>query len=135
LGELQLREQAMVMLAGSTGLRRSELFALRWYDVNLLTLEIAVTRSCVRNRFGAVKTEASGKPVPLHDSVREALIEWRSESLFNQNGDFLFSIDQIKRQTTSFTGYGAQEDHSARDDSCRHNGSLRDRRKFAGPME
>lgn len=45
LGELQLRERAMVMLAGSTGLRRSELFALRWCDVNLLTMEIAVTRS------------------------------------------------------------------------------------------
>jgi len=90
LGELQPRERAMVMLAGSTGLRRSELFALRWSDVNLLTLEIAVTRSCVRNRFGQVKTEASGKPVPLHDSVREALIEWRGDSLFNQEGDFLF---------------------------------------------
>jgi site-specific recombinase XerD len=90
LSELQLREQAMVMLAGSTGLRRSELFALRWSDVNLLTLEIAVTRSCVRNRFGHVKTEVSGKPVPLHDSVRDALIKWRCESLFNQEGDFLF---------------------------------------------
>jgi site-specific recombinase XerD len=90
LGELQLREQAMVMLAASTGLRRSELFALRWCDVNLLTLEIAVTRSCVRNRFGEVKTEASAKPVPLHDSVRGLLIEWRCESLFNQDEDFLF---------------------------------------------
>ena len=51
------------------------------YRSNLLTLAIAVTRSCVRNRFGEVKTEASGKPVPLHDSVREALIEWPSEFL------------------------------------------------------
>jgi site-specific recombinase XerD len=90
LGELQLREQAMVMLAASTGLRRSELFALRWGDVNLLTLEIAVTRSCVRNRFGEVKTEASGKPVPIHDSVGAVLVEWRRESLFNQDEDFLF---------------------------------------------
>jgi site-specific recombinase XerD len=90
LGELQLQERAMVMLFGATGLRRSELIALRWCDVNFLAMEIAVTRSCVRNQFGEVKTEASGKPVPLHDSVKEVLIEWRSESLFNQEGDFLF---------------------------------------------
>jgi hypothetical protein len=33
LGELELRGRAMVMLAASTGLRRSELIALRWSDV------------------------------------------------------------------------------------------------------
>jgi integrase len=90
LGELQLRDRAMVMLVASTGLRRSELIALRWCDVNLLTMEIAVTRSCVRNQFGDVKTEASGKPVALHDPVRAVLIEWRNESLFNRDEDFLF---------------------------------------------
>jgi integrase len=88
--ELPVREQAAVMLAGSTGLRRSELFALRWCDVNFFTLEISVTRSCVRGRFGDCKTEASGKPVPLHGSVSAALIEWRKVSLYNADGDFLF---------------------------------------------
>jgi integrase len=88
--ELPVREHAMVMLAGSTGLRRSELFALRWSDVNFLTLEIAVTRSCVRGRFGTVKTEASGRPVPLHKSVADALVDWRKGSLYNADGDFLF---------------------------------------------
>ncbi len=87
---LPVREQAMVMLAGSTGLRRSELFALRWSDVNFLTMEVAVSRSCVRGRFGEVKTEASGKPVPLHDAVREALMRWRSLSPYSADTDFLF---------------------------------------------
>lgn len=88
--ELELRERVMVMLAASTGLRRSELFALRWADVNFLTLEIAVTRSCVRGRIGNVKTEASGKPVPLHTTVRDALTEWRKESTYAGDTDFLF---------------------------------------------
>lgn len=74
LPELPLRERAIVMLAGSTGLRRSELFALRWSEVNFFTKEVAVTRSCVRNHFGDVKTEASGKPVPLHQSVCDVLV-------------------------------------------------------------
>lgn len=90
LQELSLRERVMVMLAGSTGLRRSELFALRWSDINFFTMEVAVTRSCVRNHFGDTKTEASRKPVPLHQSVCDVLVEWRKESLYNSDDDFLF---------------------------------------------
>ena len=90
LSELHLREQVMVLIAGSTGLRRSELIALTWADVDFLNMEIAVTRSCVRNRFGDVKTEASRKPVPIHPPVRDALLEWRKESPFNADKDFLF---------------------------------------------
>jgi integrase len=88
--ELSLRERVMVMLAASTGLRRSELFALRWGDINFFTLEIAVTRSCVRGRFGRVKTEASGRPVPLQESVSQALVEWRKQSPYKAESDFLF---------------------------------------------
>lgn len=90
LRELPLRERAMVMIAGSTGLRRSELFALRWSDVSFFTMEIAVTRSCVRNHFGDTKTEASRKPVPLHESVCDVLAEWRGASLYKGDDDFLF---------------------------------------------
>ncbi|MGC2656934.1 MAG: site-specific integrase [Bryobacteraceae bacterium] len=90
LKELPLRERAAVMLAGSTGLRRSELFALRWCDVNFFTMEVAVTRAVVRNHFGETKTEASHKPVPLHPAVKDALAQWRGESLYKTDGDFLF---------------------------------------------
>ena len=90
VAELSLRERVMVMIAGSTGPRRSELFALRWSDVNFFTMEIAVTRSCVRNHFGDTKTEASRKPVPLHGSVCGVLAEWRAASPFNGDADFLF---------------------------------------------
>lgn len=47
LQELSVRDRAMVLLAGSTGLRRSELIALTWDCVNEETLEISVRRSCV----------------------------------------------------------------------------------------
>jgi integrase len=86
----RIREKAMVMMAGSTGLRRSEFIALRWSDVDFVSLEIAVTRSCVRGRFGNTKTEASKKPVPLHVSVSDALLEWRRESDYSADADFLF---------------------------------------------
>lgn len=88
--ELPLREKAMVMLAGSTGLRRSELVALTWRNVDPLLMQVNVLRSCVRGRFGDTKTEASRKPVPLHTAVIECLYEWRETSPYNGDDDFLF---------------------------------------------
>jgi integrase len=75
ISELPLREKAMVMLAGSTGLRRSELIALTWNDIDPLLIQVNVLRSCVRNHFGDTKTEASRRSVPLHSSVVECLNE------------------------------------------------------------
>jgi integrase len=90
LPHLPLRERAMVMLAGSTGLRRSEMFALRWSNIDPINMQVSVTGNVVRNRLGKVKTKASGKPVPLHGSVCIILNEWRRSSLYNGESDFLF---------------------------------------------
>jgi integrase len=76
IAALGLRERAMVMLAGSTGLRRSELVALTWRDIDLELMPVNVRRSGVRNHFGDTKTEASRKPVPLHPSVVNCLGSW-----------------------------------------------------------
>lgn len=90
LPELKLREQTMVILAGSTGLRRSELVALTWADIDLELMQVNVRRSCVRSRFGDTKTEASRRPVPLHPAVAKALAVWKEETFYKKDGDFLF---------------------------------------------
>ena len=74
--QLSVRDRAMVLLIGSTGLRRSEMIALTCFDLNLRTMEVNVLRSCVRNRNGKTKTESSRRPVPLHPLVLSALLEW-----------------------------------------------------------
>lgn len=96
LGQLSVRDRAMVLLAGSTGLRRSEMIALTWADVNPVTLEVNVLRSCVRNRFGNCKSTASRKPVPLHPLVLEALLEWKRQSFYRADADFLFASLRLK---------------------------------------
>jgi integrase len=95
LPELHLRERTMVMLAGSTGLRRSEMMALVWRDIDLTLMQIHVRRSCVRNHFGDTKTEASRKPVPLHPSVVRYLELWRAESAYRGEDDFLFPSERL----------------------------------------
>src|SRR5664279_6613340 len=45
LDSLQIRERTLVLLDAGTGLRMSELFGLKWKDVNFQSNEISVTRS------------------------------------------------------------------------------------------
>jgi integrase len=80
----------MVLLAGTTGLRRSELIALRWHDVDFEALQISVNKSCVRGQLGETKTLASARPVPIHAIVGDALRVWQESSPYSAPEDFLF---------------------------------------------
>jgi integrase len=88
--ELPERARVIVLLAGTTGLRRGELIGLRWGDIDFHTAQADVTRSVWRNVVGDTKTEVSRRPVPLHIIVIEALKDWRKESLYSSDGDFVF---------------------------------------------
>ena len=58
LANLRFRERTLVLLAVTTGLRRSELFALKWKDVDFQTKQIYVTRSIVQNVMASAKQKA-----------------------------------------------------------------------------
>ncbi len=62
LSRLSVRERTLALLDAATGLRVSELLALRWDDVDFETLELRVTRSIWHQVVGECKTEASAKP-------------------------------------------------------------------------
>jgi integrase len=78
-------------LAVTTGLRRSELFALKWKDVDFHTKQICVTRSIVQNVIGICKTESSQKPVPAHVDLIEALREWQCRTPYRSSDSWVFA--------------------------------------------
>jgi integrase len=88
---LGLRERTLVLLAASTGLRQSELFGLKWGDINFAQGTMSVTRSIVCGVVGPCKTESSQKPVPVHPTVLEALANWRKGSKFTSCDDWVFA--------------------------------------------
>lgn len=98
LEELPLRERVMVMVAGTTGSRRSELIALTWQDVDFHTLQISINKSCVHGQIGETKTAASSKPVPLHPDVAQALRDWQQVTDYQEDSDFLFPSIRENRQ-------------------------------------
>jgi len=91
LSALPMKERTMVLMAVGTGLRRSELFALKWKDVDFAAKQATVTRSIVSQVVGICKTEASQKPVPLHESLAQALLEWRTHTSFRKREDWVFA--------------------------------------------
>ena len=88
--ELSVRDRAIVLLIGSTALRRSETIALPWSRIDREKMQVMVRESCVRNHFGEVKTKASRRDVPLHPLVLAALEAWRKESMYAGDDDFVF---------------------------------------------
>jgi integrase len=100
--ELSQRERLMVLLDAITGLRRGELIALRWRDIDLVLKQANVTHSVWRNVEGDTKTEASRKPVPLPALVVEELKKWREASIYRSDDDYLFpSIAKNGKQPIS----------------------------------
>jgi len=91
LSGLRLRERALVLVAVSTGLRQSELFAVKWGDIDFSQNTMNVTRSIVCGVVGPCKTESSQKPVPVHPTVLETLGGWKQVCRFNKPEDWVFA--------------------------------------------
>jgi integrase len=90
LAELPDRERVMVALAGTAGLRRSELIALKWRDVDFEGFQLDVNKSWVHGKIGETKTKASARPVPLHPDVADILKRWKLVTPYRGLDDFLF---------------------------------------------
>ncbi len=80
-----------IIVAAATGLRRGELFAVTWADVDFDARTIRVHSS----NFGAVveetvKSEAGERYVPLFESARIVLAERKLRTRFDRPEDFVF---------------------------------------------
>jgi len=74
----------------------SELFGLKWSDIDFLKNEVSVTRSVVFQVVGPCKTEASQKPIPLDPCLAEALEVWRRHTPYKTPGDWVFASPATK---------------------------------------
>ena len=91
LDNLSIRERTLVLLAVSTGLRQSELFGLKWGDIDFVQGTMNVTRSIVYGVVGPCKTETSQKPVPVHPLLADALSDWRKQCAYTKPDDWVFA--------------------------------------------
>ena len=83
-----------VFVAAVTGLRVSELLALKWEDISFTAMEIHLSRGIVHQHIGEMKTETSKKPLPLGAGLAEVFMDWRAQTRFNQPGDWIFASSE-----------------------------------------
>lgn len=80
-----------MLVAASTGLRQSEMFGLKWREINFDLKTINVTRFIVYGIVGQCKTESSQKPVPAHSVLLEAFTAWRKQQPYKRPDDWVFA--------------------------------------------
>ena len=118
LGELPEHCRIAVLLAVTTGLRVSELLALKWIDVDFVAMVIRPCRAIVDQVVGSLKTEASGKAVPMDTALASELLDWRGRCPYNQDADFLFGSPDMDGTSTVLARQPLAKDNPSRCHTC-----------------
>ncbi len=71
--------RTMVIVAMCTGMRVSEVLALRWEHIDFKAGAMLVQQGVVNGRIGKVKTEASNDDIPLDPTFAEILLGWKGD--------------------------------------------------------
>ncbi len=100
LAELEQPFRLMVLLDVTTGLRRSELFALKWSDIDFWNLVIEVRRSICEGVVGNCKTAASRSPIPLSLDVAADLWLWKENTNYAAHDDWVFASPRLKGKSS-----------------------------------
>lgn len=96
LGLLERREQLAVAFAGWLGPRVSEIFGLKWQDLDLQNGTVSFHRGFVQGRITPLKTEASRTNLPIPDELMDLLRQWHSISPYNRPDDWIFASPHTK---------------------------------------
>jgi integrase len=67
----------MVLLAGCTGLRISEVMGLRWQSIDFERLAMVVTEGWARSQTTKLKFEYTQDELPLNPAVATILLDWK----------------------------------------------------------
>jgi integrase len=89
LNQLDHPYRCMVLLAGCTGLRVSEVMGLRWALIDFERLIMEVREGYARSRVTMLKSECSQDELPLDPDVATILLEWKRLCPETQ-GDWVF---------------------------------------------
>jgi integrase len=100
----------MVILALCTGVRCSELVALKWSDFDWANLSVYIRRAIVSGRVDDVKTEYSEAPLPLDPALAEVIFEWRRKAEFSAASDFVFASPFMAGEKP-YTPWNMQHNH------------------------
>jgi integrase len=81
------------LIAAVMGMRRGEIFGLKWADVDFGRAILHVRRSFVDGVEGPPKTDSSQRPLPIPPQALEALKAWQEKSSYTAPDDWVFASE------------------------------------------
>jgi integrase len=93
------QDAAIYLTAALSGLRRGELLALRWEDVDFEQSSIRVFEGYSANRAGKPKSRKS-RTLPMVEELAHSLADLKAGSAYTANGDLVF----VSREGTHVDG-------------------------------
>ncbi len=94
--ELGPRERTLVLLDVPTRMRRGEVLATQWCDIDFDKKTLNIRKSIWQQHLGPVKTDESDKVMPLDDEMIADLLRWRSETPYAGDQDWIFASERMK---------------------------------------
>jgi len=88
---LEPMAKTMVGLVLFTGLRRGELFALRWKSVDEPARCLTISEGVYEGHFDSPKTAAGIRRIPLSDPALKLLVDWKSQAKRTDAESLVFS--------------------------------------------
>jgi integrase len=84
--------RVLILAAGTTGIRQSELLGLRWRDVDVAAQRIRIRTAWVRGEHsGEGKSDLSTRrSVPMTDRLALELKKWRLRTVFADDDELVF---------------------------------------------
>jgi integrase len=89
--ELGRNDRLIFLAAVTTGMRRGEVVALRWKDVDWNARVIRVRQNFTRGEFGTPKSRRSSRAVPLANRLAEELQRHFTQTPYNGDLDLVFA--------------------------------------------
>jgi integrase len=88
-------DRLVILTAAMTGMRRGEVVAVRWQDVDIDARLIRVRRNFTRGQFGTPKSRRSSRAVPLAPRLAVELGRYREQTRYGRDDDLVFAHPQL----------------------------------------
>ena len=102
-------EWMMALLHGATGLRGEEGFGLQWGDIDFAGGQINLQRAWSKGQETEGKNEGALVPVPMHSVLAGFLKEWRRQSPYSNDEDWVFPSLKLKGEKPRTASIAAQD--------------------------
>jgi len=95
ISRLQDPERTLVVLIAATGVRISEALALQWRHVRFHDSCIQIEQAFRLAEITTTKTKSSKADVPMCTELAKCLQNWRSQSPYHRDSDYVFASDKL----------------------------------------